>query len=122
MGWYGVGWVWDGCDVPYALRMAVRVGIDDDARWVMRVLLVMRHGVEFEAGRGDGVEIIQYVMSTSAWLCSARCGTYTRYVMYSTFYVRTIQCSAVEEWPTQHHDHILKSRRGLSEGKFLGGW
>jgi hypothetical protein len=119
----GMGVMWDGCDVPYALRTTVRAGIDDDAHGLMRVLVVMRHGVEFEAGRGDGVEIIQYVMSTCARLRRARCGTYTRYVLYSTFYVRTIQCSAVEKWPTQHHHHdVPKSRRGLSEGKFLGGW
>ena len=44
--------MWDGCDVPYALKTAVRAGIDDDARGLMRVLLVMRDGVELEDGRG----------------------------------------------------------------------
>jgi hypothetical protein len=64
--------VWDGCDVPYALRTAVRVGIDDDARWVMRVLLVMRHGVEFEAGRGGrcGNYTIRYEYLRLASQCS----------------------------------------------------
>lgn len=93
---------------------------------VMRVLLVVRDGVEFEAGRRGRCGDYTARGSTYAWLRSCSicyiCTVCT--VLYISFDVRTVRCSAVEDWsPTQHHHHhVPKNRRGSSEVKFLGGW
>lgn len=56
------------------------------------------------------MEIIQYERVLTPGFAVARYGTYALYVLHSTFYVRTVQCSAVEKWPTQHHHHVLESQ------------
>lgn len=88
--------MWDGCDVPYGVRTAVRADDDDDACGDASVAgCAGRCGVWGWLDEGDGVEIIQYGRILKPGFAVQLLDMVHMHCMYCTVLFMYVQHSAV---------------------------